>query len=146
MSVVIRVTADVTDWQSPSQAQLDYGEIRDGVFTLQEFCDVLEVDIKNVDVSLYALSGDDQSRAVATDLAAVVMRNDDKVGKLLLMDQTLDGPFMFMLAQGDKLKGFHCDGCAEQFVKWFIDRQAYGKDTHYASRSPQDKIETKLVH
>lgn len=146
MSVVVRFTAEISNWIEPSRVELDYGEITDDLFDLDDLLKGSDIDPSKCVINLYALSDDCQWRHHATHMVALTLGADPLVGKMVLMEKLLDGPFLLMLAQGTRLKGFHCDECAKQFVKWFTDTQNYWRENHHASRSPLDKISATSIH
>ena len=118
MSIIVRVTCDPTEWLSPTEATLDYGEVSNDLVGLEEF--LSEEDREIVTWHIYTLS--------------------------IWLDGIIDGPFLLMLMKGSKLKGFHCESCAENFGHWLVDKQVLWKERYHATRSPKDKKETNYTH
>lgn len=145
MSIVVRCTAELTDWINPSTVEFDYGEVTDDLFVLDELLENSDVDLSKCVLHMYPLSGNDQHLLTATHLVAISLGNDKKVGKMVMFDKVVDGPFLLLPAMGNKLKGFYSHDCAEQWVHWFVGIQNFWKEIHHASRSPKDKV-TKSIH
>ena len=143
MSVIARVTCDPTDWITPTDARFDYGEVND-IVEMEDFLDEQQRSL--VTWHLYTLSSDQVFEHDATHVVAIQLGSDPDVGKLIWLDRLIDGPFLFMLMQGSKLKGFHCQNCAENFSHWFVEKQPIWRERYHATRSPQDKEETHHTH
>jgi len=144
MSVVVRGSPEPTDWVEPCEVQFDYGNVTDDLFDLDELFHDIEEYRDKCKLHMYALSGDAQKENDATHFVAISMGEEEGVGKLLLIDQVVDGPFLLLLSQGDRLKGFHCDDCAVGWVEWFVAMQPFWKERHHEDRSPKDKVEETL--
>ena len=144
MSVIARVTCSPTDWYSPTEATFDYGEVSNDLVGLEEF--LSEEDRKIITWHIYTLSSDQAYTHDATHVVAIQLGVDDSVGKMIWLDEVIDGMFLFMLMKGSKLKGFHCEKCAEHFSHWLIDKQPIWRDRYHASGSPKDDKETIYTH
>lgn len=144
MSVIARVTCAPTDWLTPTEATFEYGETKDGLVGLEEF--LSEEDRKNVTWHVYTLSSDQAFDHKATHVVAIQLGSDPTVGKMIWLENIIDGPFLFMLMNGSKLMGFHCTTCAENFSYWLTEKQPIWKERYHATRSPKDKKETVHTH
>ena len=107
--IVVRVTCHPTEWLEPTEVELDFGEGTRDFSTLQELLSEADVSPDGCTIFHYTLSSDVSLAHKATHLIAIQMGKDDAVGKMFWLDEIIDGPFLFMLAQGDKLKAFHCE-------------------------------------
>jgi len=144
MSVVVRMTCATTDWTDPTEVVCDYGEIEDGLVTVAK---LLEGSPYNSTIlHTYVLSSDVALRYDATHVIALQLEVDPLVGPMFWLQDMIDGPFIFMLAQGVKLKGFHCDVCAKGFVSWLIEQQTFWKEKHHETRSQKDKAPPRQLH
>jgi len=144
VSVIARVTCEPTDWFSPAQATFDYGEVTNDLVGLEEF--LSEEDRSIITWHVYTLSSDQEDHHDATHVVAIQLGSDENVGKMFWLDEIIDGPFLFLLMKGSKLKGFHCNRCAENFSHWLTDKQAIWRERYHATRSPKDKKETVYTH
>jgi hypothetical protein len=144
VSIIVRVTCDPTEWLSPTEATLDYGEVSNDLVGLEEF--LSEEDREIVTWHIYTLSSDQSHIHDATHVVAIQLGTDERVGKVIWLDGIIDGPFLLMLMKGSKLKGFHCESCAENFGHWLVDKQVLWKERYHATRSPKDKKETNYTH
>jgi len=123
VSVIVRGEVD------EDQVSFDYGNYTDDLFGLSRLMEGSDVTLEECTVLTYALSGDIQDDHDSTHFVIVTI--NDPGGMLYLQDRVVSGTFFCMLAQGEKLKGFHCDKCARNFMKWFINSQQFWKDKYH---------------
>ena len=144
--IVVRVTCHSTDWSEPTDVELDYGEVTRDFSTLQELISEADVSPDECTMFHYTLSGDNALEHDATHMIAIQVGSDEAVGKMFWMDEVIDGPFLLMLAQGEKLKAFTNEECARGFARWLIDRQPLWRSKHHDHLSSKDKVPTRQVH
>lgn len=144
MTIVVRCTSNVREFQGEAMVDFDFGEA-DDFSTIDELLEDSGVDPSDCQLLTYTLSTDGALKNDATHIAVIVFEQDQFAGRMLLADKVIDGTFLILLAQGDKLKGFHCENCARHYVSWFVQSQGFWKETYHAAGIEQ-KIPRATVH
>lgn len=122
----------------------DYGEYPMDSFTIAELVEGGTTPEADCRMYLYTLSSDAALKHNATHAVVLRLAEDKTIDPLYLCDQSFQGKFVLLLAQGDRLKGFHCLDCAKRFVSWFAGNQPDWRETYNASRSDKDKAEVTV--
>lgn len=135
MSILINCAA-IPGGDGDTEISFDYGECEvDDLFDLAQLVELTGTEECTHRVLVWHMNSDQQLRYKATGIACVQYQIDREVDRLYYMDEVIDGPFLFMLAVGDKFKAFHCSGCAEDFVSWFVSAQRRWRNDHHGSLS-----------
>lgn len=123
MNVVVNGAALPGDGEGETDIEMVFGEIEMDVFSLVQLAELTGTEDCAHKVYVFDLNSDQKHRYGATGIAVVQYRVDNGVDRIYFLDHVIDGPFLYMLCIGEKLKAFHCENCARDFVEFFVGSQ-----------------------
>ncbi len=115
--------------------EFSYGDCDLDVFDLAQLVELSATEDCQHRVLVWDMNSEQKLRFEATGIAFVIYQIDRDVTRLYMLEDIIDGPFLFMLAVGDKFKAFHCENCAQEFIDWFVKSQTRWKGKFHASLS-----------
>ena len=146
MSFIAHVEAEVAEHNHDQRVEVEYGEVREDFSTLEELLEGSDIDMSDCKLFTYQLNGDAQEMHGATHFCVIQLDVDKTVGDLYLQGNTIQGPAVLLLCNGESLVGFHCNKCAHSFVRWLLETQGYWKEKYHEVGSFEKAKTCTTIH